>query len=50
MKQVKGTYTIRPQTEASLREYAKESGHSMSLIVDLAVEEYITKKRKGDKE
>ncbi len=46
MKKVKNNYTIRKTTRDSLEGYAQNSGHSMSLIVDLAVEEYINRKRK----
>ena len=48
MKRIQVTYTIRDKTEGDLREYAKETGHSMSLIVDLAIENYLkTIKKEG---
>ena len=48
-KQIKETFTIRPQTDTLLRGYCEETGLAMSLIVDLAVEEYIARKRKEGK-
>lgn len=40
-KKVLGQYTLRPETVKALREHAEKTGHTMSLIVDLAVEAYI---------
>jgi len=39
-------FSLREKTLNALKEYAEETGHSMSLIVDLAVEKYLKEKKK----
>jgi len=47
MKKVRAIHSLRPSTDKMLREYSEESGlNNLSLIVDLAVEDYINRKRK----
>jgi len=33
--------TVRSKTEHDLREYVEKTGHTLSLVVDLAIEEYL---------
>jgi len=42
------TVTIRPQLDKKLRDYCRETGRSMSYVVDEGVERFI-KEQKGDK-
>ena len=50
IKKVRNNFSLRKSTDDMLREYDEESGlNNMSLIVDLAVEEYIARKRKDGK-
>lgn len=44
LKKVRGSYTIRALTDAALRQYAEKTQFDMSLIVDLAIEEYLKSK------
>ncbi len=46
MKNKRIDFTIRESTIKALREHAKKTGHSMSLIVDLAIELYIREYKK----
>ncbi len=46
VKKVRGNFNVRASTDKMLREYAGETQLDMSLVVDFAIVDYITRKRK----